>query len=114
MDEMPGMPDVLKGYVQASVAELCERDRLLTPRILHRYEKVGLAEFIHLPATDEPRDALAGGRLVVISTGSMAAYGFDHNDIPRFISSSRCMSAQWKKAYRTLPKCLGGHVRLCA
>ncbi|MGC6417546.1 MAG: ferritin-like domain-containing protein [Bradymonadia bacterium] len=57
MDEMPGMSMFRKVMFKRLVPNL-RAIGLLTPRILHRYEKVGLGEFIHLPATDELGDAL--------------------------------------------------------
>ena len=57
MDEMPGMSMFRKVMFKRLVPNL-RAIGLLTPRILHRYEKVGLGEFIHLQATDELGDAL--------------------------------------------------------
>jgi hypothetical protein len=55
MDEMPGMALFRKVMFKRLVPNL-RSIGLLTPRILPRYEKVGLGEFVYLPSSDEVSD----------------------------------------------------------
>ncbi len=55
MDEMPGMSMFRRVMFKRLVPNL-RAIGLLSPRILHRYEQVGLGDFIHLPASSELSD----------------------------------------------------------